>query len=571
MTTPQALPRILLRTAIAALLLLAGTTTAAAPAEAGPACDHPSSSFQQIGSLSSNTHPLVMVHGWTANGEGMRSAWTLIDQRIPNTFQARLFDYSNANTDWAASPRIASCLAAYLRAVSQAHRDSGGDGRVFVVAHSMGGLAARFATANSYAGHPAGPDIVAGVTTIDTPHLGSPFGNTEGAALWQWWNELHNKDLLPEHRSDAVRCLAIHDRTHPLPHGCAVAPYLPAGVSLGQISGDNVVRRTLFGVGLYDIDLRSDGVVGVDSATGYLPQSGPSDTTAPHMTSSYMKDVSCTVTTDETMALLRSFTGGAISPSMIRAVLAAFAFLANDSAILDQINSGQLGPNLAVLLVIAAVLYPCSHNAMLTRPDSINAVAESLRAQLADTGQPKITTLRPFGHEGNLAAGWSLDNRSTGPIDCQFGSPSPSAVDADIQECAPVAATADSCLILPTGTTALCLADPFTTKIVRNAVTGKAVTAATAPRAAVPIGIVLDDGTKCRRRIGGSWSTPDAKPDYVGFYGCTQGSSFQAVWGPANGTGIAVTPNGWTVEVGGEHSALIKHRIAEAFYVGLSK
>ncbi|WP_181063627.1 esterase/lipase family protein [Nocardia nova] len=566
----NALLRSTRRIAAVVVWFLAATTLIAAPAEAGAPCDHPSQAAEEVATFAADRHPLVFVHGWTGKGKELQRSWDAINARMPKTFQARFFDYSNANTEWAASPRVASCLAAYLRAVSKAHHDAGGDGRVFVVAHSMGGLATRFATSQAYTDHPATADLLAGLTTIDTPHLGSPFGNTPEGAVWQWINELKDPDLLPDRNSDALRCLAPHNRTTSLPSGCDLPPYLPSGVPLGQISGDNVVRRTLFGMPLYDIDLRSDGVVGVDSATGYLPQSGPPGASAPRMSNAYVQDVSCTVTTDETMSLLRSFRGGNVPAAIIQAELQAISFLSNDSAVLDQINNGQPGPQLSVMLLVATLVYPCSHGAMRYNPDSIDAVVQSLRDQLRSTPQPKITVLRPFDRAGKLAAGWALDDRTTGTIDCRFASPSPSAVDPGIQECAPVAAEADSCLITPQATTAFCLENPFAPTIVRNAITGQTHTDSPATEFPVPIGIILDDGTTCRRRIGGSWPTTDAKPDYVGYYNCSQGAKFRAVWGPPDGNGITKTESGWIVETGGEHGSLTTHKITEALFVGVA-
>lgn len=344
------------------------------PASASGWCDRPTT--KPVSTLVGDRHPLVFVHGWTDNGDGLNDTWKAIDDRLPNTFQAIFFDYRNANTEWAASPKIAGCLATLLDEVARAHRTKGGDGRVYVVAHSMGGLATRFA-----ANH-GGAEALAGLTTIGTPHLGSPFGNTRGAELWQRVKEFEQSKLFADKDSDAARCLAIHNRDRDLPAGCEVPPYLPAGAAIGQISGTNVVRRTLFGVALYDIDLRSDGIVGVDSATGYSPESGPRDTSAPRPAAAYLENVSCTVTSDQTLELMRSFQGGALPVSIMMAELKAIALLNMDSQVLDQISNGTLGPELAVMLIVATLMFPCGHNAIATQPDSMDGVVDSLRAQL---------------------------------------------------------------------------------------------------------------------------------------------------------------------------------------------
>lgn len=362
------------------------------------------------GTFHTDAQPLVLIHGWTGNSDGMYPVELGLEQRVPGTFDFRYFDYRTANTDWASSPRIAACLAEYIHAVSQAHRASGGDGRVYVAAHSMGGLAIRFATDGRYASPPVTSDELAGVITIDTPHLGSPFGNTYPGAGWEHLNELGDRNLLPVRASDAVHCLAVHSSTVPLPSDCAKAPYLPVGTPIMAVTGDSSVRRTLFGQALYDIDLTSDGVVNVPSGTDYLG-SGPIGDPGPQGEQVSARDVRCLSSSDETMLLLK----GLVPPtpvSIIKAELAALGSLWIDDRIVDQVNSGEQGPELAVMRLVAALTSPCGHGSMLSHPEALDSAADALK----DWTIPKVV----FGGYGSVAAGaTAAEVRAAAPQDAE--------------------------------------------------------------------------------------------------------------------------------------------------------
>lgn len=301
---------------------------------------------------------------------------------MPGTFDFRYFDYRGNRSDWASRAPISSCLADYINEVSAHHRSAGGDGKVYVVGHSMGGLAIRFATNADSVPNPIPASALGGVVTIDTPHLGTVFGNTWQSVLAQWAQEHRGQSLLPDHTSDASTCLALHGTRTDLPSGCATPPYLPAGVPLAETAGTSTVRRTLFGIDLYDIPLSSDGVVGVESAHGYLT-SGVKGTKPPRA-AAYLPTTSCTITTDQTMALLLAAVRGASLPgAVIGAEVKALQLLWKDNAILDAINAGELTPDVEVLLGVALFFYPCGHNAMLGNATTLDDVATALRADLA--------------------------------------------------------------------------------------------------------------------------------------------------------------------------------------------
>jgi pimeloyl-ACP methyl ester carboxylesterase len=367
-----------------------------ATAQSGP-CPGRSPHSTTPGTFSQGHHPVVLIHGWGGTSDSMWPVEQGLRKLVPDTFDFRYFDYRGNRSDWAARAPVASCLADYINEVSAHHRAVGGDGKVYVVAHSMGGLAIRFATDKNTVPTPIPASALGGVVTIDTPHLGSVFGNTWQATLAQWAQEHRGQSLLPGHTSDAARCLAIHGPGNDLPSDCATPPFLPAGVHLAETAGTSTVRRTLFGIDLYDIPLSSDGVVSVDSAHGYRT-SGVNGTKAPPPGAS-LPMTSCTITSDQTMALLQAAARGASLPgAIIGAEVKALQLLWKDGAILDAINAGQLTPDLEVLLGTALFFYPCGHNAMLGNATTLQDVATALRADLANgIGKPLVLTSKGLG------------------------------------------------------------------------------------------------------------------------------------------------------------------------------
>jgi hypothetical protein len=198
------------------------------------------------------------------------------------------------------------------------------------------------------------------------------------------------------------------------------------------------------------------------------------------------------------------------------------------------------------------------------------------------TNQPDIVILKPVDAQGNIVAGWIESvSRSTDHIDCSFGSPSRYDKTAGVRSCGSTADSADACWPATDRNHVLCLTDPFSNVVYLIGANGL-----TTPRKAltgdpIPFALLLDDGTQCRVRIGGAWSSPKEHPDWVGYYGCNSNpsrtSSRQsfAVWGPreegtVTGGGIKQGFGGWTVEVGTENGHLSTHKVAKAVYVGIA-
>lgn len=369
---------------------------ATASASTGVKCPARSPYATDPGQFRANRHPLVLVHGWNSNSDAMGAVESGLRKQMPGTFDYRYFDYRKHSLDWAASPAIAACLAEYVNEVSRNYRSAGGDGKVLLVAHSMGGLAIRFATDPAAVAQPIPASKIGGIVTLDTPHTGSVFGNTWQSQLAQWAlaHRPGTDALPPDPSSDAGRCLALHDnRSRSMPAGCPTPPYLPSGTRLSEIAGTSTVQRTLFGVHLYDINLGSDGVVSVESSHGYL-KSGPTGTKAPR-TISRLRTATCTVTSDQTIALLQAAAKGKSLPgAIINAEVKALGILWRDGDILDALSAGRLTPDLEVMLATALFFYPCGHISMTHNQQALRDAAADLRDDLAALGPPTLDALK---------------------------------------------------------------------------------------------------------------------------------------------------------------------------------
>ncbi|MCO7219365.1 triacylglycerol lipase [Klenkia sp. PcliD-1-E] len=414
MTPAARLPTFFAFVVITAMTVLLVVPGVALSAPAG--CRDPSPYTTDPGTFRSTGHPLVLVHGLQSNSDSLGQVESEIEQRVPGTFDFRYFDYRRSANDWVVSPRIAACLADYLHAVSAAHRASGGDGRVYVVAHSMGGLATRFASSADFVPHPVSAEVLAGMVTIDTPHRGSPFGGSIAAQWASNLTEWFNWARLPGRTSDATKCLAEHGPTKALPASCATPPYLDPGTKLLSITGTTVLSRSVLGVHLYDVDLRSDAVVSPESARDYLG-SGRPGSTAPVGTDLSFRNISCTQDTSATTAILR-----AASPptpgSLLRAVVLGIGFLYGDSVVFDDLAADRQGEYLAALRLGSYLTSPCGHSAMLHNDQAMDAAAEALRSWTT----PRVV---PGGFAGVVAGDPEADARAAaGPLaEIQDGNP----------------------------------------------------------------------------------------------------------------------------------------------------
>jgi hypothetical protein len=301
------------------------------------------------------------------------------------------FDYRSETTHWPSLPQIASCLADFVHEVSAKYGDAGGDGRVVVVAHSMGGLAVRFATSGKYAANPITPAQLLGVVTLGTPSLGSPFG---GLSPWSEVSQLiealnkHDRLGVFESRdqgTDGGACLAAHSKPdHHMPPKCAVPPYLPVPFRMSQIAGDTTIDRSLFGIHLYDIPLFSDGVVPVPSAHGYVA-SAPGD--APYGGYTDSDEVQCRTGFDGVWSAMMAgiVTAGGLSlksPALARLATRSAISLVNDFETFAGLQNDDMGLGLAAFLGYTTVRSSCGHVNLTRDRASLDAMVRMVAAHL---------------------------------------------------------------------------------------------------------------------------------------------------------------------------------------------
>lgn len=123
-------------------------------------------------------------------------------------------------------------------------------------------------------------------------------------------------------------------------------------------------------------------------------------------------------------------------------------------------------------------------------------------------------------------------------------SASPAAVGPDVYQCSPSAAGADACWPATTRSL-LCVDDPWQRRLHRVTVSDELnpVTPTAAPQ---PLALLLDDGTRCRRRNGGAWGGRD--DGYLGAYSCE--SSRLVVLVKSGDDAVERSAPLWTVRVG---------------------
>lgn len=520
-----------LAAAAALVLILALAPQARAGAAGAPVCSGQAAGTSTVKGLSAGVHPVVLVHGWT--GDPLTDTAALLGPKLGGAWQIFQFGYHDYSNQWAAVPPIAACLAAYVADLSAAHRAVHGDGMVYLVGHSMGGLAARFAADPAWGGTPVVDtlgrrhsiaDLVGGVVTLDTPHGGSPWGNTgygralEAKKFFNPW---------AAGKQDASRCLALHQGAVGMLDGCDVPPYLAPTIPITQVAGVLTVNRTLFGHHLYDISMGGDTIVPLDSEAGYIGSGvqGKKATLGAHI---HLESVACTVTSDQLLGLAASLAAAVENP----ALGLALARLASDSAAMDALSSGRADLALLQFLAVADKFGDCAHSNITHNESAIAVTATALKADADAASQPSepggtstaVTNINPLTPGGGLRAGWTIadDTASTEPVNCQYDQGSPSAVSPGTHWCGSSADSADACWTSPRYPgQILCLFDPFG-KVLHARRVVNVAQSTTAPARAEPIGVELFDGTRWRLRNGGSWG--GRKDDLRGAYSCASGA-----------------------------------------------
>jgi hypothetical protein len=145
--------------------------------------------------------------------------------------------------------------------------------------------------------------------------------------------------------------------------------------------------------------------------------------------------------------------------------------------------------------------------------------------------------------------------------------PSPAAAGDNIYGCAPSAYAADVCWPAA-DLDLLCMNDPWAKGVHRIHVAAP-LDPVTAPVAPQPVALLLDDGTHCRLRNGGSWGGRD--DGYVGAYRC---DANQVVLARPDAEPIDRSTPSWTVKLGdlpgfGQPAQPpAAHRVVTAWFAG---
>lgn len=203
--------------------------------------------------VSVDARPVIMtVHGFTGDpGAFSESGETgSMNDSIRMVDKVNLvdpFDYRDHNTKWVTDENIGPALAKQINCLSSASKEAGGDGKIIVVAHSMGGLALREALNQANPVY-VKPEKVGLAIMLGTPHRGAPRAN------WCWV-----LPCLPF--SSAANAMRVNSSE------LVKLPRLPHWVPLRAIAG-NIKRSERGG---------TDGVVRVDSATDEYTTDYPGD------------------------------------------------------------------------------------------------------------------------------------------------------------------------------------------------------------------------------------------------------------------------------------------------------
>ncbi|WP_326834886.1 hypothetical protein VSH64_08150 [Amycolatopsis rhabdoformis] len=524
----------------------AGVQLAPAPLKKAPDLNPDGSPVRITPDARGKFVPVVMVHGWTGaathtddRGGAFSHLIDLAANQLTATRTSRsligqlqrdqgtavfTFDYHEYSARWVDDPHIGPALG---DAIDCLYRATGE--KVIVVAHSMGGLATRYALTHRGAAGADRAGEVSTVVTLGTPETGSlvallgsdalDVGAATGAALaavrliLATCGKATTKalttgslcDILPPPAraadSEAGRALRTGS-----PQLAALKPF-PAGVTVHALYGDTnlTIPKAGWFHAPWDVDRVRVGdlIVMPDSATNGVKQTSKA---------------SC----DYQLNPTRAATDG-IGLSL------------------------GLTARSDVAQPITSIAGACFHGNLMRTIQLTNEVTGIVSDDVG-ARQPKTTvvTVKPVARNGTLAPGWTVADDGES-VDCGTpASPSPAATGRDIVTCSPTAASADVCWTQQDRISLLCGWDPWTRTLHRNTAEAP-VTPVAASSSPVPWALELVDGTKCRLRNGGAW--PGRSDDYVGAYSCDEGRGELAVLANSADLIDKSTPM-WTVPVG---------------------
>jgi pimeloyl-ACP methyl ester carboxylesterase len=147
--------------------------------------------------------PVLLVHGFDSNPrmwlEGNPSMEKTL-RKMQEVYVTRSFSYEDNHFDWVTNDNIGPKLARAIDCLAQTSRKEGGAGKVIVVAHSMGGLAARFAANQTVDGRKVADEL----GPLGTPNTGSSWATAFGDQPRAYCRLLVDNSLAPEQRMKEV-------------------------------------------------------------------------------------------------------------------------------------------------------------------------------------------------------------------------------------------------------------------------------------------------------------------------------------------------------------------------------
>jgi pimeloyl-ACP methyl ester carboxylesterase len=228
--------------------------------------------------------PVILIHGYTGSpkewGSDYDTASMFFKIDMMHGTYVSAFDYSQDSTNWVTDQAIGPDFASYIHCVAQASGATHGPGKVhgfgkvIVVAHSMGGLATRYAA--NYGDTEDGitakmvTDDLAAVITIGTPNTGTQLasiGDIGRSPL------LCGTSQFKLAWTDTKWCQDFRALAGMSAFGGQITalPELPSSIPLHAIAGDETVLHPL-GSAITILPLLGDGLVLTSSALHALPQ-----------------------------------------------------------------------------------------------------------------------------------------------------------------------------------------------------------------------------------------------------------------------------------------------------------
>ena len=183
---------------------------------------------------------------------------------------------------------------------------------------------------------------------------------------------------------------------------------------------------------------------------------------------------------------------------------------------------------------------------------------------------PQTIVLAPLDAQGNFQPGWQAPSEDpTQTIDCTTGLASPYDVGTGVRWCGATADSGDACWHLPEGYVS-CLVDPFNRTMKDWIADGWETPLKPRDEQAHPMALLLDDGSRCRAVIGGSWGLRGG-PNYW----CPTDAGGLGIYGssPSSWHGIDKGPDGWVVHLGSPDdpkTPLVPKKVKTAYFVGVA-